>query len=169
MYKLHDTHILLSNYLSLSYDHKKKLVKNMKIWKILISVSILFLLIGVVAATDINKFQTPDNCEELKEGVAAFTNHIDRMLYVEKVSGNYENDWFSNTSDMTVKDMGDNIYWYSDDALKTYGYEEIVEIDGDTYMISINQGSQLSPSEEKMLLEDMKEFNKLNNLEPVEI
>ena len=137
--------------------------------KIILGMCVLFLLIGIVTATDIDKFKTPENCKELQNGTAAYNNHIDRMLYVEKVSGDYEKDWFTNTSDMTVKPVGDNIHWYSDDLLKTYGYEEIVEIDGDTYMISINQGSKLSPGEEKMLLEDMKEFNKANNLNPVKI
>ena len=70
---------------------------------------------------------------------------------------------------MIVSNVGDNIYIYKDDVLKTYGYEEIVDIDGVNYMVSINQGSQLSPSEEKLLLEDMKEFNKLNNLQPIEV
>ncbi|MBQ3944728.1 MAG: hypothetical protein II670_03855, partial [Alphaproteobacteria bacterium] len=100
---------------------------------------------------------------------AAFTNHIDRMLYVEKAIGDYKADWFTNNSDMIVSNVGDNIYMYKDDVLKTYGYEEIVDIDGVDYMVSINQGSQLSPSEEKLLLEDMKEFNKLNNLQPIEV
>ena len=66
-------------------------------------------------------------------------------------------------------EVDDNIYWYSDDTMETYGYQEVVNIDGVDYLISINQGSKLSPSEEKMLLEDMKDFNKVNNLEPVEI
>ena len=132
-------------------------------------ISILFLLIGAVSATDIDKFQTPEDCKELKDGTAAFTNHIDRMLYVEKAGDDYKADWFTNTSDMIVSNVGDNIYLYSDDVLKTYGYQEIINIDGVDYMVSINQGSKLSPGEEKMLLEDMKEFNKLNNLEPIEV
>ena len=137
--------------------------------KILLGISILLLIIGVDSATDIDALKTPDQCQNLKDGCAAFDNHIDRMLYVEKAGDNYVADWFTNTSDMTVKHMGDNIYSYADTVLETYGYQEIVDIDGEHYMISINQGSKLSPSEENMLLEDMKEFNKVNNLEPIEI
>lgn len=36
-------------------------------------------------------------------------------------------------------------------------------------MVSINQDSKLSPSEENGFLDDLKEFNKLNNLKPIEI
>ena len=142
----------------------------MKTWqKLAIGIGIIFLLMGAVSATDIDKFQTPKDCKELKDGAAAYTNHMDRMLYVEKATGDYKSAWFINTSDMLVKNMGDNIYRYSDNVMETYGYEEIVNIDGIDYMISINQGSELSPSEESMLLEDMREFNKVNNLEPVEV
>ena len=137
--------------------------------KILLGISILLLIIGVASATDIDTLKTPDQCQNLKDGCAAFDNHIDRMLYVEKAGDDYKADWFTNTSDMIVSNVGDNIYLYSDDVLKIYGYQEIINIDGVDYMVSINQGSKLSPGEEKMLLEDMKEFNKLNNLEPVVI
>lgn len=150
--------------------NKKKGGKNMKnITKLLIGIGILFLLMGIVCATDIDKLKVPENCKELKNGTAAFTNHIDRMLYVEKVGDDYKSDWFTNSSDLTVSNVSDNIYLYSSDSFKTYGYQEIVNIDGDNYMVSINQGSQLSPGEEKILLESMKEFNKLNDLKPVEI
>lgn len=137
--------------------------------KIIIGILLLFLLIGIAAATDIDNLKPPKECKNLQDGCAAFTNHIDRMLYVEKAIGDYKADWFTNNSDMIVSNVGDNIYMYKDDVLKTYGYEEIVDIDGVDYMVSINQGSQLSPSEEKLLLEDMKEFNKLNNLQPIEV
>ena len=52
---------------------------------------------------------------------------------------------------MTINNMGDNIYLYEDAAMGTYGYQEIVNIDGETYMVSIDQDSQLSPSEEKVV------------------
>ena len=119
------------------------------ITKLIIGISLILLLIGTVSATNIDDLKTPDECDNLKDGVAAFTNHIDRMLYVEKVSGDYVADWFTNTSDMTVSNVEDNIYLYSDETLEIYGYQEIVEIDGVTYMASINQAARLSPSEEK--------------------
>ena len=141
----------------------------MKIWKILTGFLLLFLIIGIACATDIDNLKTPDNCKELKDGCGAYTNHIDRMLYVEKVTGDYKADWFTNTSDMSVSNVGDNIYLYGDNTLEIYGYQEIVSIDGVDYMVSINQGSKLSPSEENQLLEDMKDFNKMNNLEPIAV
>lgn len=130
---------------------------------------LLIFTVGIVSATDINTFKTPDNCDDLKQGVAAYNNHIDRMFYVEKAPSDFIADWFANTSTMKVFNVGDNIYRYADDQLKTYGYEEIIDVDGENYMVSIDQGSKLSPSEEKELLVDMQNFNKANNLKPVEI
>ena len=91
------------------------------------------------------------------------------MIYVEKVSGDYKTDWFTNNSDYTVIPMEDNIYSYEDTSLEIYGFEEIITIDGDDYMVSVNQNSKLSPSEQTQYLKDLQEFNELNNLEPVEI
>ena len=68
-----------------------------------------------------------------------------------------------------VKPIGDNIYYFEEPVIGVQGYEELVEIDGDTYVVTIDQGSQLSPSEQKELPEDMKEFNKLNNLKPLDV
>ncbi len=140
-----------------------------KIINIFLILSILLLLAGAVSATNIDDLKVPQNCNPLKDGKSSFTNHINRTLNVESVEGDYKTDYFTNTSDMTINNMGDNIYLYEDAAMGTYGYQEIVNIDGETYMVSIDQDSQLSPSEEKMLLEDMKDFNKKNNLETVEI
>lgn len=137
--------------------------------KIVIIGIILLFTIGIVAATNIDDFKVPDGYNNLNDGVASYTTNMDRMIYVEKVTGDYKTDWFTNTSDMTVINVGDNIYSYEDTVLDTYGYQEIVEIDGDTYMVSFDQDSKLSPSEQNSFLDDMKEFNKLNNLEPMEI
>ena len=137
--------------------------------KIILAIGILALLLGTVYAADINALKTPKNCTQLKDGCASYTNHVDRMFYVEKATGDYKADWFTNSSDFLVENAGDNIYLYHDDTLKSYGCEEIVNIDGEEYMVSTDQGSDMSPNEVKMLLESMKEFNKLNNLEPVEI
>lgn len=90
-------------------------------------------------------------------------------MNVESVEGDYKTDFFTNNSGITVENKGDNIYFYHDEVMGLYGYEEIVNIDGLTYMVTIDQDSQLSPSEEKMLLEYMKDFNKKNKIETVEI
>lgn len=49
------------------------------------------------------------------------------------------------------------------------GYVEVVEIDGEQYVVSVLFESKMSPGEESEFLNVLKEFNKLNSLEPLEI
>ena len=69
-----------------------------------------------------------------------------------------------------------NIYKYTDfgysEKHAKFGYEgyvEVVDIDGEQYVVSVLFESKMSPSEEKEFLDVLTEFNKLNNLEPIEI
>ena len=82
-----------------------------------------------------------------------------------------KNDWFTNNTQfkLTVIPVEDNIWYVEDETFEYYGYQEVVEDGGEYYMVSINQNSHLSPSEKNEFLKDLQEFNKLNNLEPVEV
>ena len=138
--------------------------------KILILLIILCLSFGVVYAADIDAFKTPGHFKDFQDGCAAYDTNPDVMLYVEKESGDYKTDWFTNGSSLTVSEVNDtHIFYYEDADLKTYGYQELIDIDGDVYMVSINQGSKLSPGEKTLYLEDLIKFNELNNLEPIAV
>ena len=70
----------------------------------------------------------------------------------------------------------DNIYKYvdfgysaKDDKFGLEGYTEVVENDGEKYVVSVLFESKMSPSEEIEFLDVLTEFNKLNNLKPVVI
>ena len=49
------------------------------------------------------------------------------------------------------------------------GYAEVVEINGEKFVVSVLFDSKMSPSEESDFLNALTEFNKLNNLQPVEV
>ena len=145
------------------------------ILKILISLSILFLIIGTVAAA------YPDTIKPLEDytdfdanGYSNYTTNNHRYIIVEEI-GTFDEDfideWFNNHSDWEYKayPVGDNIYYQEDNTFGFYGYEEAVVIDGKHYMVSINQDSKLSPSEKTEYLKDLQEFNKLNKLEPISV
>ena len=86
-------------------------------------------------------------------------------------------------NDNTIKYMtgngeknDDNIYKYvdfgysaKDDKFGYEGYTEVVDIDGEQYVVSVLFDSKMSPSEEKEFLDVLTEFNKLNNLKPVAV
>ena len=145
------------------------------ILKIIIGIALLFLLIGYATAV------CPDNIKTLEDytdfdanGYSNYTTNSNRYFLIEQISSfddDFKNEWFENHTEweFTVIPMGDNIFYVEDDSFGFYGYQEVVNIDGDNYMVSINQNSHLSPGEKNLYLKDLKEFNKLNNLEPVEI
>lgn len=150
--------------------------KNMKkIITILIGISILFLLLGSAAAFEINSLKTlPDYTAWDANGYSNYTTNSNRYFCVEKIGtfdDDFKDEWFNNHPeyDYTTETVGNNIYKMADNNFKFYGYQEVVEDGGDYYMVSINQNSKMSPSEETSFLNDLKEFNKLNNLEPVAI
>ncbi len=138
--------------------------------KITLGISILLLLLGSTAAAfNVDSLKTVNNYNDFQNGCSTYTTNNHRYLSVEKLIGDYKKDLFTNSSDMTVSNAGDNIYSFADTTFKLYGYQEVVVVDGENYLVSINQNSKLSPSEQNTYLNDLKEFNKLNNLEPVEI
>ena len=145
------------------------------ITKIIIGISILFLLLGSAAAFEINSLKTlPDYNAWDANGFSNYTTNSDRYFCVEKIStfdDDFKTEWFTTQPDIkyTANPVGDNIYQIADENFNFYGYQEVVEDNGDYYMVSINQNSKMSPSEETSFLNDLKEFNKLNNLEPVVI
>ena len=49
------------------------------------------------------------------------------------------------------------------------GYTEVVDIDGEEFVVSVLFDSKMSPSEERQFLEVLTEFNELNNLTPIEV
>lgn len=70
----------------------------------------------------------------------------------------------------------DNIYKYvdfgysaKDEKFGYEGYTEVVDLDGEQFVVSVLFESKMSPSEEKEFLDAITEFNKLNNLTPIEL
>ena len=144
-------------------------------YKIIIGITLLFLLLGSAAAFEINNLKTLDGYNTWdNNGYSNYTTNSNRYFIVEKITDfddDFKNEWFTNHPEnkYTAEHVEDNIYRMADETFNLYGYQEVVEIDGTNYMVSINQNSKLSPGEESDFLDDLKEFNKLNNLEPLEI
>ena len=146
-----------------------------KITKIIIGISMLFLLLGSAAAFEINTLKTLDDYNAWdNNGYSNYTTNSNRYFLVEKITDfddDFKTEMFTSHPEdkYTAELVEGNIYKIADDIFSFYGYQEVVEIDGTNYMVSINQNSRLSPGEESDFLNDLQEFNKLNNLEPLEI
>ena len=135
--------------------------------KILFGILLLFLVIGTVSAFEVDSLKPIDGYNDFVDGCSTDKTYSARNFYVEKL---YTPEvYFENTDDYKVNPMGNNTFYFEDVAFELYGYQEAVDIDGETYYVSVYQHSKLSPSEEKELLDDLIEFNKVNNFEPIEM
>jgi opacity protein-like surface antigen len=137
--------------------------------KIILGILLLFLLMGTACAFDIDDLKPTDNYTDFEDGCADYKTDNHRFLFIEEMD-TYNGSFRNNTAvGFMVSDVGDNIYYYEDPLMEQWGYQEIVEIEGDSYMVSINKQSKLSPPEKTDFLNDLKDLNKLNNLTPVKI
>ena len=143
--------------------------------KILLGIGLLFLVIGTVSAFEIKDLKVLNDYSKFDgNGYSNYTTNSHRYFCVEKLvdlDDSVKQEWFTNNTTLKYKcnPVGDNIYYFEDETFNLYGYQEVVNSDGNYYMVSINQDSKLSPGETELYLKDLKEFNKLNNLEPVSV
>ena len=146
-----------------------------KITTILIATALILLFIGTASAFEVKDLKPIEDYTAFdNSGYSNYTTNSDRFFCVEKIyslNSNFIDEWFNNHTEVNylVVPMGDNIFYFEDEDFEFYGYQEVVSIDGDNYMVSINQKSKLSPSEKNEFLEDLKEFNKVNSLELVSV
>ena len=144
----------------------------MKIKKFMIILVLLILTCGIVSAVEYTSLKTPDNFKDF-DTFGVSEKEADGRVQLTVVP----------VEDDTVKYMKDNgdesqdhIFKYTDFGYSAkdhkFGYEgytEVVELDGEQFVVSVLFESKMSPSEEKEFLTALTDFNKLNNLEPVEI
>ena len=124
----------------------------------------IFLIIGAVSAADINDYKLPDNLNVESEFWAS--NEDYGIGIYEYEDSDYET-FFTNTTESTVY-IADNITNYTDTESSTVGCDEIVDINGEKYLIECYfEGTD--DSKIKDCYDFLLEFNKLNNLEPIAV
>lgn len=148
----------------------------MKIWKIITALTILFLFIGMVSATDINNLKVPDGWKALgggsyhEEGDSPGQGSGQNMM-IQKWDDSFKEEYYQNITEeqYTVTDTGNNTYMYIDDFNQNAGSFEVVEIDGEKYFVNFWTVDNMDVEEIADTSLFMQEFNQLNNLEPVEV
>ena len=136
-------------------------------WKILIGILLIFLVIGTACAVNVSDLKVPIGYNEETEGYYYLNTDEDTHLYIGKLSDN--EGVFETTSDYFVVSIGDNFYTFEDILVNSYGVQEKVNIDGEDYLVSIDKTTPLSDTDRTMFIEDLKDFNSKNNLQPIEV
>ena len=142
--------------------------------KIIIGTLILFLLMGMVVATDINNLKMPDKWESVSSGSYHQKDPVTNggnghNMMIQKWLDSFKDEWYNNNSAeaYAVKSYGENTYVYADPD--TTGCFEVVEIDGQKYFVNFWTVNNMDVEKIADTSLFMQEFNQLNNLEPVEV
>ncbi len=133
---------------------------------------LLIFTIGTVTAIEYTSLKTPDNFKDFDTfGVSEKETDGRVKLTVVPVEDDAVKYMKSNGEEsqdhiFKYKDFG---YSAKDHKFGYEGYTELVEFDGERFVVSVLFDSKMSPSEENEFLSVLTDFNKLNNLEPVEV
>ena len=145
--------------------------------KIATAVALVFLLMGIACATDINNLKVPDKWESI--GGGSYHEIGDshgagsgRNMMIQKMTDSIKEDYFNNHTDENyyVFSNGDDTFNYTDGDNKDYGCFEVVNIDGTDYFVVFSTNVNYEFDKDTVSGYDlMLEFNKLNNLKPVAV
>ena len=138
--------------------------------KFMIILILLIFTIGTVTAIDYTSLKTPDNFKDF-DTFGVSEKETDGRVQLTVVPVN----------DDAVKYMKDNgdesqehIFKYKDFGYSAMdhkfgyeGYTELVEFDGEKFIVSVLFDSKMSPSEENEFLTVLTDFNRLNNVNSV--
>ena len=145
--------------------------------KILIGLSVLFLIIGACYAAYPNEiFKAPNGLEPI--GHNDFVDKQGHNIQIIENSDSTHKTWFENNTEtgyiVTPYEANNNFYMYSDasevdpNKAEAVGVIEIVEKEGVKYIVS-SWSAKDTDADFKMVADNLLEFNKLNNLKPVAI
>ena len=133
--------------------------------KISILAILLIITIGFVSAVE---FQVPDGFTKQSD---EFYTTADNKENINIINFEKEKDFWleNNTEDKyTVVGAENNTYNFTDGMLNDVGVLEVVEVDGEKYIINFwtDEGTDNDRTDN---LKQMLEFNKLNKLEPLAV
>lgn len=139
------------------------------ITKIIIGITIIFLCIGVASAANLNQiFKAPSDLEPM--GDSGFVDKQGHNIMINEYNDENKQTWFENDTDSMyfVEPYSGNPNIYIGVEETDHYYLEVVEKDGNKYIVG-SWTPKDSDSDFKKIAENLKEFNKLNNVEPVEV
>jgi hypothetical protein len=129
------------------------------------------MIIGVAGAANQTSFKAPTNFEDIGDGVYVLYDSLknaDEILSVVKYNEHDWADYISNDTGnkYTVYKDKNNTYNYTDGSVEEVGSFELVEVDGSKFIIDFAKSGK--ESDLSNTYANLVEFNKLNNLKPIE-
>lgn len=131
-------------------------------------------MVGAVFAADTNNFKTPDNFEDLGDGVYVLykSDHknADVILSIVEYKEHDWNDYTTNDTknDYTVFKGENNTYNFVDGSVNEKGSFELIEFNGAKFIIDFSKTGIDNDNDFTVTFDKLIEFNKLNNVTPIE-
>ncbi|AMD17425.1 hypothetical protein TL18_04960 [Methanobrevibacter sp. YE315] len=138
----------------------------MKIKEIIITITLLFLVMGATYSANVDFLKAPSGFEDFIAGMSEKTENNNMYLTVDEME--FNKDAFQNGNGLIVEKLDGNIYKYVDTKGDFCGVQEKVKIDGVEYLVYIEEDFTTN-GDFNSYLNILKEFNKLNNLEPLAV
>ena len=137
---------------------------------------LMFLVIGIAAATDVNNLQVPDGWESIgggsyhEIGDSPGEGSGRNMMIMEYTDSNCDEFFENGTDDYYIFKNDDGSYNFTDWTVnRDEGCFEVVEIDGNQYFLFFSTNIDNDYSSELSIFDVMLEFNKLNDLKPIAV
>jgi hypothetical protein len=140
----------------------------MKIQKIFLGILIVICTIGIVAAADISDMKVANGYENLGSG--SYDNLADSISIDIYDEGKNLKERFENRSDFNFTISTGKIndtFKFNDGINEMVGITEVVEIDGKPYAVDFWTDSNEKDIDLDKFYDALTEFNKLNNLTPI--
>lgn len=139
---------------------------------LLLIVLVVFTSASLVSAIDYTTLKNPDNFKAF-DNTGVSEKETDGRVQLSVVP---VNDKAISYITGNGEKSDDNIYKYvdmgysaKDDKFGYEGYTEVIEIDGEQFIVSVLFDSKMSPSEEKEFLNALTQFNEKNKFDPVQL
>lgn len=138
--------------------------------KILILFLVTITLTSVVSAADFSDFKAPVNFDDIGDGVFVLydsSSNADEILSIVKYNEHDWNDYITNDTDNQYIVNGENnTYNYTDGIVNEVGSFELIEVDGDKFIIDFAKVD--ASNDFNQTFSNLINFNELNNVTPVE-
>lgn len=136
-----------------------------KTTKILIAIAAIFLMIGVVSAVDpVDVFKAPSGFTA--SGNDTFADTLNHNIQIFNYTDELYNKLFESDPTFSINNYKDTNF-FTKNSEKHYGILEIVEKDGNKYII--DSWTAKNPNESHTLKKNLEEFNKVNELKPITV
>ena len=135
--------------------------------KMFIVLILLIFTIGFVSATDVPDFKCPNTFEKTEDG--SYINDMGQGIVVYKYDDSSKSLFLSNHDQYGVEYYENNYYVFVDNENNLGGLLEVVDYNSNKYIVISTILLDNFESESGYVQENLEEFNKLNDVDPLTV